>query len=593
MLAMLPLPRHLVVIIFILISLGFHCGISFAQSPEVISSPPFETAADHESVTLHWESDAAGHSVVKYGTSSDYEGGKIVTEDESTNHEVTIDELAPATIYQMKVGVVVESDTGWSENVIVSSGSHEEATQEVNVYFNGSVNSESAEWEVATEEHNFAEQYIQRIDAARESIDMTFYNLSQNTGSEITDALIQAAQRGLYIRIVMHHNLSSQARQNRDRLKNQPGIEVIQSDAGPNDGRSGLMHNKFAIFDYDGDDPEDIWVVVSSWNSTDAGTYDQYQNMIEFQDPALAGGYLAEFNQMFGSDGYTPSASDARFSRNKEVVNPTRFWIGDKELSLYFSPQANTEAHIIDLLKEANNDIALPTYLITRSEYVDAMEDQHNDGIAIRGAIGDKSFNSSLFDRLADFGDVHDHRAATNAEGNSYPLLHHKSALIDPMDPGNGNGHVITGSMNWSRNGNEFSDENTLVIRDDNITNLYFQEFSARYYEAGGQDDLTLTSAAGEPVAEKPSSFEVHQNYPNPFNPETTISFTLHQSDQIELAVYTVKGRRIATLLDQKYKEAGTHSIHFDADNLSTGTYIYRLRTASGKSTSRTMTLIR
>ncbi len=564
-----------------------------AQSPNIKSSPPFETVADHQSITLEWESDTEGHSVVKYGLTEDLEEGKRSIEEESASHEITIDDLEPATIYNMKVGVATESDTGWSDKLIVSSGSHEEATQEVNVYFNGTIYEEAATSETATAEHNFADQYIERIDAARESIDITFYNLSQDVGSKITDALINAARRGLYVRVVMHHNLSSQANQNRNRLDNQAGIEVIQSDAGPNEGRSGLMHNKFAIFDYEDDDPQNTWVVVSSWNSTDTGTYDQYQNMIEFQDPALAGGYRTEFNQMFGSEGHSPSASDARFSRNKEIVNPTRFWIGDKELSLYFSPQANSEGRIIEHLEKAQNDIALPTYLITRNEYVDALENLHNDGIEVRGAIGDKSYNESLYDRLSGFADVHDHRAARDNEGQRYPLLHHKSALIDPMNPDDGNGHVITGSMNWSRNGNQFSDENTLIIRDDHITNLYFQEFAARYQDAGGETDLRLTSSPDDPVVEKPEEFSVDQNYPNPFNPVTKITFSLPEPETVTVEIFDLTGRLVETPVNQQQLQSGTHEMSFDGSRLSSGTYIYTVTLGSGESISRNMTLIK
>ncbi|MBO6576243.1 MAG: T9SS type A sorting domain-containing protein [Rhodothermales bacterium] len=92
----------------------------------------------------------------------------------------------------------------------------------------------------------------------------------------------------------------------------------------------------------------------------------------------------------------------------------------------------------------------------------------------------------------------------------------------------------------------------------------------------------SATSTEDEPVdAELPSGYVLEQNYPNPFNPVTTIGFALPQSGQVRLAVYDVLGREVALLVDGSV-QAGQHSVQFDAQGLTTGTYIYRLQTESG-----------
>ncbi len=73
------------------------------------------------------------------------------------------------------------------------------------------------------------------------------------------------------------------------------------------------------------------------------------------------------------------------------------------------------------------------------------------------------------------------------------------------------------------------------------------------------------------------NDYSLSQNYPNPFNPATTIMFTLPVSDQVTLKVYDVLGREAASLIDS-YKEAGSHSIKFDASNLTSGIYFYQLK---------------
>ncbi|MDR9419106.1 T9SS type A sorting domain-containing protein, partial [Gracilimonas sp.] len=93
-------------------------------------------------------------------------------------------------------------------------------------------------------------------------------------------------------------------------------------------------------------------------------------------------------------------------------------------------------------------------------------------------------------------------------------------------------------------------------------------------------------------VTEVPTSIELKQNYPNPFNPTTQISFTLPQAQQVTLKVYDMLGREVATLANRENFSAGSNTINFDAANLSSGIYIYRL-TAGDISMTRQMTLIK
>ncbi|MCW8805517.1 MAG: T9SS type A sorting domain-containing protein [Ignavibacteriaceae bacterium] len=75
-------------------------------------------------------------------------------------------------------------------------------------------------------------------------------------------------------------------------------------------------------------------------------------------------------------------------------------------------------------------------------------------------------------------------------------------------------------------------------------------------------------------------SFELSQNYPNPFNPSTTISFQLPEESFISLKVYDAIGTEVETIAEGEYP-AGVHEVIFNADNLSSGLYLYRI--TSGK----------
>jgi hypothetical protein len=79
---------------------------------------------------------------------------------------------------------------------------------------------------------------------------------------------------------------------------------------------------------------------------------------------------------------------------------------------------------------------------------------------------------------------------------------------------------------------------------------------------------------------EVPDKYALYQNYPNPFNPVTTIRFDLPEDGHVELVVYDILGRKVRTLLNE-FKEAGSYKIRFDAGDLASGIYFYKLRVNS------------
>ena len=100
------------------------------------------------------------------------------------------------------------------------------------------------------------------------------------------------------------------------------------------------------------------------------------------------------------------------------------------------------------------------------------------------------------------------------------------------------------------------------------------------------------TVDVNENVTDIPESFELFQNYPNPFNPSTKIKYSIPNAQHITLKVFDILGRQVATLVNQE-QTAGSYSINFDASNLPSGVYIYRLQTQNGYSKIKKMLLLR
>ena len=103
----------------------------------------------------------------------------------------------------------------------------------------------------------------------------------------------------------------------------------------------------------------------------------------------------------------------------------------------------------------------------------------------------------------------------------------------------------------------------------------------------------TLVSDAGLLEADQdiPETYALRQNFPNPFNPSTEIQFDLPEDVTVSLVVYDVLGREVARLVQEELP-AGTHRARFDAGNLPSGAYFYRIQAGDFHSTQR-MTLLK
>jgi len=110
-------------------------------------------------------------------------------------------------------------------------------------------------------------------------------------------------------------------------------------------------------------------------------------------------------------------------------------------------------------------------------------------------------------------------------------------------------------------------------------------------------DSVMVRNYSGPPVGighnnqQLPFSFDLKQNYPNPFNPTTAILFDIAKDEFVNLTVYNTVGQEVAVLVNENM-QAGAHSVTFDATNLPSGIYMYRLTAGSFKKSLK-MSLIK
>lgn len=101
-------------------------------------------------------------------------------------------------------------------------------------------------------------------------------------------------------------------------------------------------------------------------------------------------------------------------------------------------------------------------------------------------------------------------------------------------------------------------------------------------------DSMDITAVSVDDELTTVSNFELAQNYPNPFNPTTKISYSVADQTMVTLKVYDVLGKEVATLVND-VKAAGQYDVSFNAANLATGMYIYKLQAGDFVSSKKMM----
>ncbi len=531
------------------------------NGPRILTAFPYESNITSSSLTFKWVTDVPGTSSIVYGKTTAL-GDQVTDTNLVTTHQVTLTGLLPATIYHSKL---VSANAGGSTNTsdyIVSTSSLT-STGTMNVYFSRNVNTTLARGENALTT-NIATKLINRINSATVSIDLALYSLSGTVGANIANALIAAKGRGVKVRAIGEKDNQSTAPWTT--LKN-ASIPLIDDGFDATNAGTGLMHNKFAVIDNrDSTSDIDDWVWAGSWNATDPGNDNDAQNVIEIQDKALANAYTVEFEEMWGSNTETPNALTSRFGARKYDNTPHNFVIKGTPVESYFSPSDRTNAQIIKTVNKSKYSVNFSLLTFTRSDIANALVAKKKIGVKIRGVVDNRTDSGSQYDTLLAQGmDIH-------LKANVPGLLHHKYAIIDADSPDSLQ-YIVTGSHNWSSAAENSNNENTLILRSRRLANLYLQEFSPRYTDAGGTGILLNVESINSEI---PNEYHLFQNYPNPFNPSTTIQFSVAHQELVTISIFDVLGREITKLVNGNF-EAGKYSVEWNAMKLSSGVYFYRM----------------
>jgi len=346
---------------------------------------------------------------------------------------------------------------------------------------------------------NIQNRFAELASQAKYNMDCHFFQINF---SRISNALMDAANRGVKIRIITDSDYYNSVCSNLDAHSN----IIVINDEKTNIYKSGSSesHNKFAIFDYyySGDSPVKYKVWTGSFNfGSGVSGYEgidnpHEENVIIISNQKLAEAFTREFCQMWGdtnSENYTfeYNSGESKFHNSKvDVISSYNLHVindGDTTIEVYFNPQNMLKDKIIEAINSANYRIHFAINMFTYDEIKTALINKHNEGVLVAGII-DQSQSSNMLSQLQEkIGEDYIRPA-----GKLYKMLHDKYIIIDPgyslSDP-----IVITGSANWTPAGiggntSGKNDENIVIIHNLAVSLTYYDDFYSRYLRYGGKE---------------------------------------------------------------------------------------------------------
>lgn len=161
----------------------------------------------------------------------------------------------------------------------------------------------------------------------------------------------------------------------------------------------------------------------------------------------------------------------------------------------------------------------------------------------------------------------------------AFDIILHGTSLADSVLHGDAYAKAVSG---WSGNGTAPGTYfNALWAYTGSMTLDQMQRATKSladlWYSAWVDAGLITPSGVSTDQVTRAGDFRLEQNYPNPFNPATTISYLLPYGGTVHLAVYTIEGREVATLVNGN-QSAGRYAVTFDGSRVASGVYIYELR---------------
>ncbi len=145
----------------------------------------------------------------------------------------------------------------------------------------------------------------------------------------------------------------------------------------------------------------------------------------------------------------------------------------------------------------------------------------------------------------------------------------------------------VAGSNTWTKVGSVAGNGTTTETKSYSFSDrVSVGQFSYRLKQIDFNGNFEYHTLNGEVNVGVPSDFAMSQNYPNPFNPSTKIDYDIPVDGNVAIILYDMSGKEVTRLVNE-FKSAGYYTLNFNASNLSSGMYFYRLSTSDFTATKK------
>ena len=298
--------------------------------------------------------------------------------------------------------------------------------------------------------HAVCKEFVKQIDNSKETIDIALYGWANIP--KVNTSLENALKRGVNIRIVYDTSLGKENYYTEtENFVNK--FENVRSDniGGDKKLTNMLMHNKFAVFD-----GKVVYTGSMNFSTTGFSGFN-HNNVLVINSAEIAGLYTEEFNRMYSGKFHT---------LKEKSVNNTGIKSGSSTVSVFFSPQDKGVINgVIPLVKNAQNSILIPTFILTHDELFTELTAAKRRGVDVRVIIDATSTGVT-------------HSKVKLMRQNSIPVkvenyagkMHAKAMIVDGQ-------YLVLGSANFSASGENKNDENMVIIDNKRLANFYKDYF--------------------------------------------------------------------------------------------------------------------
>jgi phosphatidylserine/phosphatidylglycerophosphate/cardiolipin synthase-like enzyme len=299
------------------------------------------------------------------------------------------------------------------------------------------------------------------IGTVRSTLDVALYNLQL---AEAVDAMIAARDRGVRVRVILDEK-HVYPKRNADIQKLLDAGMDVRLMRGR--GRSGAMHNKYAVFDGAG-------LQTGSANWTSFAENSSHENMLFIYDPYVIAGYQANFEWMWNQSrlASSPDAQAPPAGPIPSDPSPSLYFNGAYLPRYAFSPRGGTEEAIVKAVDAARSEIKVAMFTLTSEPIMRALVRAAGRGVTVKLMHNSGSSFPFFQEALKSSFDLRFAKGRTD-----YGQMHNKFAVLDGQ-------LLINGAYNWTATAEDKNAENTIFTAEPYYAHVYGEEFDRLFAAA-------------------------------------------------------------------------------------------------------------